>query len=110
MTTPTLTRWEDRAACRPGAGVKADWWWPDDRANRATGDTRVGLALHICLTHCPVRDRCAAAVEQDPPRYPVVAAGVRYAICHEVGQRAVRPARRGPSPHPHGCPYCRGAR
>lgn len=107
MTVPTLTRWEDDAACRTGTGVDPEWFWPDDRANRAAGDTSTGLALHICLAHCPVRERCAQAAEQDPPRYPTVLAGVRYAISKESGRHVVRPARRGPAPHPHGCPYCR---
>ena len=107
MTTPTLTRWEDDAACRPGTGADPDLWWPE---RDVAGDTSAGLALHICLTHCPVRERCAQAAEQDPPTHPVVVGGVRYVMSKETGRRGIVPARRGPGPHPHGCPYCRGAR
>lgn len=86
MTTPTLTRWEDDAACRVGAGADPELWWPE-------------------------RERCAAAAEQDPPAHPVVVGGIRYVMSKETGRRGIVPARRGPAPHSHGCPYCRrGAR
>lgn len=105
--TPTRTRWDDDAACRTGAPVSPDWWWPD---SGIAGDTDAGLALHICQQHCPVLFRCRQAAELDPPRHPVVMGGVRYAISKESGRHTVRPAKRGPSPHPHGCPYCRRPR
>lgn len=110
MTTPTLTRWEDDAACRPAAPVSPDWWWPDTNT-RVEDDTASGRALHICLTHCPVLDRCRQAAEQSPPEHPVVVGGIRYVSSKETGRRGIVPAKRGPAPHSHGCPYCRrGAR
>lgn len=94
--------WTEDAACRIGAPVDPEWWWPDSSPG-STDDTTAGRALHICQTHCDVRAECRAEALANPPRHPVVLGGVRYVTAKPSG---TKPALYGATPHPFGCPYC----
>jgi len=62
--------WMDKALCNPLHGFNPDMWCIDDVAIK-------GIAIHICLEHCPVLAECGMKMA---PGNGTVVAGVAYGV------------------------------
>lgn len=103
LDTPRGTHWADEAACNRinNRAVDPEWFWPE---NGLLGQDGM-RALHICLSHCPVRARCHAEAVDSPPPHPCIAGGRRYVMFS--GRPVTRVSRDEPTTS-YGCPYCAG--
>lgn len=93
--------WEALAGCRE-PGVEPNDFHPDSGPR---GRRQAAGALHICMSHCPVRAECHAEAAADPPVIPQVLGGVRYT---QQGARAATQQKgKVTEPSSVGCRQCR---
>lgn len=86
---PALDNWMRLSVCR----AEPDLWFSEPSRR---------LAIHICRTHCPVRDQCEADAERIPCTHGVQA-GVVY---DQFGE----PMEQQPKPSNRSCPTCAAMR
>ena len=102
LDTPRDAPWQERAACG-SEGVDPELFFP------STGEgAAAGMALHICWSHCPVRQECAERTEENPPEDPQIIGGRRWVMSRVRGQ-ATQPETWLTPPRSTGCSICREA-
>ena len=99
LDTPRGTHWSNNAACGTPL-VDPDWWFPPERS----WGSDAARALHICLSHCPVRAGCDRDAVENPQGHPCVRGGRRWV--HRNAD-VVQSGMEKPT-STAGCPYCTG--
>jgi hypothetical protein len=89
--------WWQRAAC---AGLESMF---QPNGTSPTGANSYAVAVHVCVTHCPVLAECAEAVNADGPPWLGAQAGYVWTTARYDSVRGLRG--RQPNPIPCG-PVC----